>query len=85
MKELIEIPCVVRIEDGQPIVFYAQNKVLHCFNYKDGHNMAERRYMWKLPLAGYDTATRFVKEYNNKFDGVLDNYTFVLADRLSYK
>jgi hypothetical protein len=65
------INCVVRLENGKPIMFWYEeylrvNKyyVLECYTLADGYNTATEAYMRSLKPCPSELASEFVSRYN---------------------
>lgn len=70
------INCVVRLENGKPIMFWyevysreysngvVRRAILSCFNHAEGHNEACIEYMRSLKPCSIELASEFVARYN---------------------
>ena len=70
------IKCVVRIEDGKPIIFMVPEDpgrgvdMIDTFKFEDGHNTATIEYMRSLPLADQAITESTIKAYQNHIDSL---------------
>lgn len=84
-----QLNCVVRIEDGEPIIFSAiegNPVVVECFTFKDGHNESTVAYMRSLPLASAEVTQQTLKRYQSHLNSLpIDSVEVKAAQRLKLR